>query len=131
MLAPLCPPLSQAVVLLSLLASIHLVRDEDLPPRLVDKFLFVKTPSDGRCFWSCLWLGIMASKQELLGWHQRPRNKMGVTVGQDADREKKVVCDWSLQLTGMPPETRDRIEKGQSAETDDIEAQHLYGKRYL
>ncbi len=47
-------------------------------------------------------------------------------MGQDAEREKKVVCDWSLQLTEMPTETKERIEKGQSAEVQDIEAQHLY-----
>lgn len=93
-----------------------------MPPRLGNRYVFVKIPPDGRCFWTGVWLGAFASKHQLLAWHRRPRNASGYTFGEDVVREKNMVMEWAMWLTSMPEDTHDRLEKGISSTREDIEA---------
>ena len=95
---------------------------DSIPPQLASNCLILKVPSNGICFWTCLWLAKAASQAEILGWHIRPRSALGFSSFEDTQKEVKAVKAWASQLPMMPEDTRERLEQGHSAEHGDIGA---------
>ena len=109
-------------MLLSVLACIELYPDDKLPPRLNFSYKLVEVPADGRCFWSCLWLGSQATKFQLYAWYHRKRNPQGIAEGkEDAGREKDLVCHWALRLVDMPQSCHNRLMRGECAQQSDAD----------
>lgn len=106
------------------LACIEFFPTFKLPPRLRSSYQFVNVAADGRCLFSCLYLALKATKEEVFGWYHRPRSKTsGIPISsEDFVNEKKVVVDWGSQLPGIPDDTQSRLIRSYCAEDPDIEA---------
>ena len=107
--------------MLAVLASVEMYEHVQPPPQLNYKFLELRVPADGQCFWSCLWLSQEARTEEMVAWFVRPRNSQGFALGVVQKRESQVVSRWALQLENMPDATRARLKQKQSAEDEDLE----------
>ena len=114
--------ISKAVVVLAVLSCLELFPFDKLPPRILWKYKLVTVPGDGRCVFSCVWLGTAAKQKELLGWYVRKRNQSGCCLESvDAQRETRMVLDWASNLPNMPPQTRDRLLSGHISIHSDLE----------
>ena len=112
----------EACVVLAALACAKLFPSGSIPPKLMTESKIVDVAADGRCFWSAVWLGVAATKVQLLGWFKRGRTANGFAYHkEDISKEKDLVCHWALRLTDMPRKCHERLVKGKSSEREDID----------
>ena len=113
-------------MLLSALACIRF-RPDDGPPlyKCPEDRILIETQPNGLCFWTCLFLGAVASSSQLLGFYNTPRLPNGMPSGDAAEKETDDIREWALSLDNppgrMPRQCRRRIIKGESAVIPDIE----------
>lgn len=115
---------SQGMVILALLASVELFQEMSIPKQLPSPVIVLRVQSDGLCFWSCLYLHLVATKRERFFWFHRARNPQGFPLeSQHANQETKTVRSWALQIGNgdMPETTKQRIIVGESVMIDDID----------
>ena len=116
--------LAKGMVLLSALGSIELF---DFPQMVLPSGSgVVQVPADGLCFWSCLFLALAASPEQLWAWHMLPRSATGFPDSATYAEQKSRITMWALDIgrmigQQMPPETRRRIYKHESAEHEDLD----------
>ena len=105
---------AKGLVLLSSLMSIRLFETENSStqsPRVPDNSVVVHVPSNGRCFWSSLFLARAAAPQQLLGWYIKPRNASGETTREDSKREDEMVLEYGHSLR-LKAAVKSRLDKG-------------------
>ena len=111
------------MVLAAVLAVTEFCPDDTIPASLPQVFQ-LPVQANGLCFWSCLYLACQASDREKWLWLSRPRSATGFPeFASVATLEDTLVTEWALSLNdgNLPCETRDRIEKKESAIHSDIE----------
>ena len=107
-------------MLLACLGCVEFFEANNIPPQLTSTPMILKVPPNGICFWSCLWLSTAASRAEILGWHMRPRSRLGFASFEETQTESNVVKTWAKQLPMIPQDTLDRLLNNHSAEDQDI-----------
>lgn len=115
---------SQGMVILALLASVELFQEVSIPKQLPSPVLVLWVPSNGLCFWSCLYLHLVATKREQFFWFHRARTPQGFPLeSQHVKQETETVRSWALQIGNgdMPESIKNRIIVGESVMIDDID----------
>ena len=125
----MCP---KGMVILSALACIQLFdeRTQQLQNEVtLPESEPIQTPSDGLCFWSCMYLAIQAAPKDVFAWHAQPRNANGFPAPERAKTEQDAVFLWAMNLkqvfqdlAPMPEGARYRLKNKISANHDDMDA---------
>ena len=109
------------MVILATLASVEFFDHVKIPTQLNHQFVELRVAADGLCFWSCLWLSVVANSCETVAWHIRPRNASGFAAGDHCETERKVVFEWAHSFSAtMSSSCRKRLEGHISVEDEDI-----------
>lgn len=113
--------ITKAIVVLAVLACVEFYPFDKLPPRILWNYKLVTVPGDGRCMFSSVWLGTVATQKQQVGWYLRKRNQCGFCMDSvDAKREETMVMDWASNLPDMPQKTRARLQCGESSTHEDL-----------
>lgn len=98
---------------------------EEAMPKPMPEIFHVPVAADGLCFWSCMYLGCKASQRQKWLWYHRPRSAQGFATSESgAHNEEMIVKTWAEGLNGgdLPPETKGRLLKKESANHDDLDS---------
>ena len=112
------------MVLAAVLAVTEFFLEEAMPKWMPEVF-HIGVAADGLCFWSCLYLGCKASQRQKWLWYHRPRNAQGFATSETgAKNEEMTVKVWAEGLNGgnLPPETKERLLKMDSARHEDLDS---------
>ena len=125
---------TEGMVMLAALACVELFEDLQIQSYLPSPCLVNKVQADGLCFWSCLYVHLVASKRQQYFWFHRSRNLQGIPLdSKQAQEESRTVREWALQIGegSMPEDVKKRIQAGESAQHEDIDACCPVHKRHF